>query len=374
MALRKIKLGELIEKSELKNSDELFDDSSVRGISINKCFAPTKADAENIDLKCFKIVKPNYFAFNTATSRNGEKISIAFNDSSETIIVSSLYDVFYLNDYGKQLLDERYLYIFFNRSEFDRYARTDSWGSAREYFRFGNMCDVEIELPDIETQRKFVAVYLAMIENQKSYERGLEDLKMVCDGFIENLRRTNPSVKIGRFINEYSEKNKDKRIDEVVGLSTSKSFREAQSRVNKSELGGYKIVHPLDFAYVPTTDTWKVLAFAVNHFGRDVVVSPIYEVFSVDRKVINPDYLAMWLKRKEFDRYARYNSWGSARENFIFDEMKEVEIPIPDLKIQESIVNIYQCFIERQEINEMLKKQIKDLCPILIKGSIEEVR
>lgn len=374
MALRKIKLGELIEKSELKNSEELYDDSCVRGISINKCFAPTKADAENIDLKCFKIVKPNYFAFNTATSRNGEKISIAFNDSTETIIVSSLYDVFYLNDYGKQLLDERYLYIFFNRSEFDRYARTDSWGSAREYFRFGNMCDVEIELPDIEIQRKFVAVYLAMIENQKSYERGLDDLKMLCDGYIENLRRTNPSVKIGNHITEYSEKNKDKRIDEVVGLSTSKSFREAQSRVNKNELGGYKIVHPLDFAYVPTTDTWKVLAFAVNHFGRDVVVSPIYEVFSVDKKVINPDYLAMWLKRKEFDRYARYNSWGSARENFVFDEMKEVEIPIPDLKVQESIVNIYQCFIERQAINEILKKQIKDICPILIKGSVEEAR
>nr|WP_279293354.1 restriction endonuclease subunit S [Enterococcus cecorum] len=84
--------------------------------------------------------------------------------------------------------------------------------------------------------------------------------------------------------------------------------------------------------------------------------------------------MALWLSREEFDRYARFHSWGSARENFTFDDMKRVEIPIPELSIQKSIVDIYTVYKERKEINEKLKAQIKNICPILIKGSIEEAR
>ena len=157
-----------------------------------------------------------------------------------------------------------------------------------------------------------------------------------------------------------------------MGLSTKKEFREAQSRVNRDELGNYKIVNPYDIAFVPTTDTWKVLAFAVNRFDKPLVVSPIYEVFSVDQTRLLSQYLAIWLTRQEFDRYARYHSWGSARENFSFEDMQNVEIPIPEISVQQSIVDIYNAYIMRREINERLKVQIKDICPILIKGSLEE--
>lgn len=80
----------------------------------------------------------------------------------------------------------------------------------------------------------------------------------------------------------------------------------------------------------------------------------------------------MWLTRKEFDRYARYHSWGSARENFSFEDMCNVEIPIPDIQTQQYIVNIFNAYQLRKEINKQLLAQIKDLCPILIKGSIDE--
>ena len=123
---------------------------------------------------------------------------------------------------------------------------------------------------------------------------------------------------------------------------------------------------------MPTTDTWKVLAFALNKFGKPAVVSPIYEVFKVDESVLVPEYLSMWLSRKEFDRYARYHSWGSARENFSFEDMSNVMIPIPDISIQKSIANVYSAFIIRKTINDEMKNAIKDICPILIKGSLEE--
>ena len=372
MALNKYKLGQLIKLSEEINENNVFGISDVRGISIKKEFIETKADMEGVSLRPYLLVKSNYFAYVTITSRNGEKISLAYNTSGDTYIVSSSYVVFYVKEC--ELLLPEYLFIFFNRPEFDRYSRFNSWGSAREAFSWEEMCEVDIELPPIEVQQKYVDIYQGMVKNQQAYERGLEDLKLVCDGYIEDLHRKMPSEPIGKYIKRYSEKNSNKRIDEVVGLSTKKEFREAQSRVNRDELAGYKVLHTLDIAFVPTTDTWKVLAFAVNHFNRDVVVSPIYEVFAVDQNIILSDYLAMWLKRDEFDRYARYNSWGSARENFSFEEMCEVRIPIPDIEIQRSISNIYEVYNTRKEINEKLKSQIKAICPILIKGSLNEVR
>ena len=370
MALTKIKLGKLISLSEDKNTDNLYSVDHVKGISIQKKFIETKADMDGVSLAPYLLVKPDDFAYVTVTSRNGEKITLAHNTTKDTYIVSSSYVVFRVA--RKDLLLSDYLFMYFNRPEFDRYARFNSWGSARETFDWDTMCDIEIELPDLPTQQRYVDIYNAMIANQQSYERGLDDLKLVCDGYIEDLRRQMPCEKIGQYICQKSDKNTDNSINMVMGLSTKKEFREAQSRVNRNELKNYKIVNSCDFAYVPTTDTWKVLAFAVNDFRKSIVVSPIYEVFSVDISRLLPQYLAMWLSRKEFDRYARFNSWGSARENFSFDEMQNVEIPIPDISIQQSIVDIYHVYMTRKSINEKLKAQIKNICPILIRGSIED--
>ena len=94
-----------------------------------------------------------------------------------------------------------------------------------------------------------------------------------------------------------------------------------------------------------------MLAFSVNNFSKDIVVSPIYEVFSINQEKILSEYLSLWLKRKEFDRYARFHSWGSARENFSFEEMCEIKIPIPKIKTQQNIVSIYNCYVSRKQIN-----------------------
>lgn len=372
MALKKIKLGELIEPCDERNSDNKYTLQNVKGISIQKKFIETKADMQGVSLKPYKIVKPDCFAYVTVTSRNGERITLAYNDTEDTYIVSSSYIVFRTK--RKDLINSHYLFMYFNRPEFDRYSRYNSWGSARETFSWDDMCDIELELPDLPTQEKFVKTYSAMLENQKCYENGLDDLKLTCDAFIENLRRQTKVEPIGKYITQKNERNSDKSIEFVMGLSTKKEFREAQSRVNRNELGSYKIVDNNDFVFVPTTDTWKVLAFAFNNFGKKIVVSPIYEVFSVNNHKLIPEYLAIWLSRSEFDRYARYNSWGSARENFSFDDMSNVCIPVPDLKVQKSIADIYNVYKERKDINDKLQSLLKNICPILIKGALEEAK
>lgn len=372
MTLTKYKLGDLIEQSDARNGELKYTIDDVRGISIQKIFIETKADMNGVSLKPYKLVSSDDFAYVTVTSRNGEKITLAHNTTSNTYIVSSSYIVFKVKE--KEILLSDYLFIVFNRPEFDRYSRFNSWGSARETFSWDEMCNIDIELPPIHIQKKYVDIYNTMVENQKNYERGLEDFKLVCDAYIEELRKRILSEPIGKYITQKNDRNTDEKIDFVMGLSTKKEFREPQSRVNKNELAKYKIVRPDEFAYVPTTDTWKVLAFALNTFKKDLVVSPIYEVFSVNKSKLLPDYLALWLSRKEFDRYARFHSWGTTRENFSIDEMYNVSIPIPNISIQKAIANIYNIYKKRSYINEKMKSYIKDICPILIKGAVEEAR
>ena len=360
MGLTKYKLGELIaQRREKYDGKEIL---QSWGVSRDGFIRPKQEDA---DTSIYNVFYRNDFVFNPARM---ELNSIALNTSFDKAICSSLYEVFYVT--REDIVLPEYLNMFIKRDEFARRCWYEAIGSARNYFRVGDLSQFDITLPSIEEQRKYVDVYLAIQKNLEAYQSKVEELKLVCDGFIEELRHNMPCEKIGNYIKRYSQKNTDKGIDEVVGLSTEKKFRIAQSRVNREELGGYKIVHPLDIAYVPTTDTWKVLAFAVNHFEKDVVVSPIYEVFTTIGR-LKSDYLAIWLKRKEFDRYARYNSWGSARENFTFEEMQEVRIPIPDESTQQSIIDIYLVYEERKAIAAQLKEQLNNLCPILIKGSLE---
>lgn len=159
MALKKVKLGDLLELCDERNFDLKYDLSDVRGISIKKVFIDTKADMEGVSLKPYILVKPDSFAYVTVTSRNGEKITIAHNDTNETFIVSSSYVVFKVK--RTDLILSEYLFMCFNRTEFDRYSRFNSWGSARETFSWQEMCDIDIELPPIDVQKKYVDIYLA---------------------------------------------------------------------------------------------------------------------------------------------------------------------------------------------------------------------
>ena len=369
MALTKIKLCKLISVVDERNTYGIKD---FYGININKEFMPTVADTEGLNESNYKVVRKNRFVFSGMQTGRDECIRISMYLGKKPIIVSPAYATFEIK--ATDVVLPTYFFMLFFSKERDRLGWFYSDSSIRSNLDWDRFCDIEIELPNLPTQQKYVDIYNAMVANQQSYERGLDDLKLVCDGYIEDLRRQMPCEKIGQYICQKSDKNTDNSINMVMGLSTKKEFREAQSRVNRNELKNYKIVNSCDFAYVPTTDTWKVLAFAVNDFRKSIVVSPIYEVFSVDISRLLPQYLAMWLSRKEFDRYARFNSWGSARENFSFDEMQNVEIPIPDISIQQSIVDIYHVYMTRKSINEKLKAQIKNICPILIRGSLEEGR
>jgi len=376
MALTKYKLGELIQLEDERNSDGRYALDDVKGISIQKIFIETKADMKDVSLSPYILVKPDFFAYVTVTSRNGGKITLAHNDTENTYIVSSSYVVFSVKKVD--LLNSDYLFMYFNRPEFDRYARFNSWGSARETFDWDTMCDIDIELPDLPTQQKYVDIYNAMVANQQSYERGLEDLKLVCDGYIEDLRKKNPCEAIGKYLEltEATNETLQYGIDDVRGVSIEKKFIETKANMEGVNLSPYLLVRPNEFAYVTVTSrNGEKISIALNDSDNTYICSSSYVVFkSKDTAKLLPQYLMLYFSRSEFNRYSRFNSWGSARETFDWIEMCNVEIPIPDIATQKAIAQMYAVYVTRTKINEQLKAQIKDICPILIRGSLEEGR
>lgn len=373
---KRYKLGDLIEEADNRNESLQYGLSYVRGISNAKEITETKADVDETVIKKFYVVMPGEFVYNPRTTRMGEKVGLGYNNTNSPLLFSFNNIAFRIKLSAKKILLPEYLYIYYNRNEFDRYAIINSWGSATELFTFEEMCDIDIELPDLATQQKYVDIYQAMVKNQQAYERGLEDLKTVCDGYIEDLRRKMPCEKIGEYIQPIDIRNINEfSVENVRGISTTKEFIETKADMEGVSLSNYKMVMPNSFAYVADTSRrGEKISLAFNNTHSTFLVSSISTVFKCDEKQLLGQYLMLFFTRNEFDRYARFNSWGSAREAFDWDEMCEVSIPIPNIEIQKSIADIYTVYLKRKEINEKLKAQIKDICPILIKGSLTEAK
>ena len=369
MALTKHKLGEFTELYNERCGNPNLTIYDISGVNADKeFFEPSKqagADTSN-----YKNVPPDYFACNLMHVGRDKVLPIALNHSGKTKVVSPAYTIFRLKE-GTPLLRE-YFFMMLKSEERDRYFWFHTDSSVRDGMSWDDFCDLEIDIPPISIQKKYVDVYNAMLANQQSYERGLGDLKLVCDAYIEELRREMPSQKIEPYIERHDVRNGLNGTDNVMGISTTKEFREPTSKVDKSNLSNYKVVRPRQIGFVQTTHNEKVFAYAFNNTDKDIVISAVDEVFSTDEAVLLPEYLSMWFNRKEFDRYARFHSWGSARETFTWDDLINVKIPIADMEKQKAIADIYTVYKTRKRINNRLKEHIKNMCPILIKGSLEE--
>lgn len=343
MALNRGKLGQYIEMQEARNTDLRYGVDRVRGVNTSKEMMPTRADLTSRDLSKFQIVQPGEFVFNHRTSRNGSKFSIAFNDTGDDIICTEDYVIFRISEYGKSYILPEWLFMYFNRPEFDRYVITNSWGSSTEFYNWEDVCDVDLTFPPLSVQQRFVDTYKSMLSNQRSYERGLNDLKLTCDAFIEHLRRQTPCRKIGDYLIESDRRNDiGLTIDSVRGLATSKEMIPTKADMEGVSLSSYKQVLPRQIAYVPDTSRrGDKVSLGFNNTEETYLVSSISIVFGTDMERLLPEYLMLFLTRSEFNRYARFHSWGSARETFNFDDMCELEIPLPEIGIQKSISDIF---------------------------------
>lgn len=375
MVLTKIKLGKYIELFSKKCNIPNLINEEVSGVNKDKEFFEPSNQVGG-DTSKYKVVPPKYFACNLMHVGRDIVLPIAYNYSGKNKVVSPAYQVFKFIENNE--ISSDFFFLCLKSTERDRYFWFNTDSSVRDGMSWDDFAEVEIRIPPLEVQQKYVDVYNAMLSNQKSYERGLEDLKLVCDAYIDGLRRKLPHEKLGNYVSLCDEKNDNLEygLDSVRGISIEKKFIDTKANMEGVSLKPYSVVKPNEFAYVTVTSrNGENISLARNDSKQSYLCSSSYIVFKINNEnMILPAYLSMLFERKEFNRYSRFNSWGSARETFDWEEMQEVRIPIPNTEIQKDIVNIFEVYNTRKEINEKLKAQIKDICPILIKGSIEEGR
>ena len=362
-----VSLGDYVELCDKRNSDEAYFLDDVRGISILKKLIPTKADMQDVSLTPYKLLKPREFSYVTVTSRNGGKISLAINDSDETYLVSSSYLVFRSKN-TEELLPE-YLYILLSREEFDRLSRFNSWGSARETFDWSEFCRIQIPLPDIDTQQELVDSYNGLKALAEQNEALIKPLTEACQAYIVDCKKKYPEVELGSYLDFYFEKNSDCQITLEQGINIDKVFI-SPHRPN-SDLSSRIIVRKGQFAYCTQLNNENV-AIAYRE-GDDCVVSPVYKAFEIKQELkdnLLPEYLFLWLKRKEFGRYVYWRSVGSAYEFLQEENIREYKIPIPLLEVQQAIVNLYNCAEEAKKIAREAREKMKSLCPALVQRAI----
>lgn len=365
------RIGDYIHLVDNRNKDLAV--TNLLGINITKNFMPSVANTSETDLSKYKIIQKGQFAYSAMQVGRDETIRLALYAEENPAIISPAYLVIEVND-ENELLPE-YMMMWFQRPESDRYGWFISDSSVRASLEWERFCEIQIPIPDIDEQRKFVALYNGLMTNQKVYENSLADLQLICDTYIENLIKSEEQKVLGEYIEQSDERNNDLQIDNLIGISVNKIFMETKSNKDQLDLSNYKIVRPREFGYVSVTSrNGEKISIAILD-GEAGLVSNTYTVFRVkDTSVLLPEYLFLFFKRPEFDRYARFHSFGSARETFDWADMCNVKLPIPDIKVQEAIVTIYHTLETRKRINEQLKNTIKPLCPVLMKGVVESMK
>lgn len=363
-----VRLGDYIEQCDERNVEGRYALENVRGISTDKVFIPTKANMDGVSLNSYKVVNTGCFAYVADTSRRGDKIALALNLTLNPYLISSIYTTFRTRN-NNDLLPE-YLFLLLSRSEFDRYARFNSWGSARETFDWSELYRVEIPLPSIEVQRELVDTYNGFKSLAEQNEALIPRLSAVCQAYIVDCRAKYPSVPLGEYIEQSDERNSEEMylLEDVTGISNEKSVIPTKADMKDVSLTPYKIFKPNEFCYVTVTSrNGGKISLALNNTGQAKIVSSSYVVFrSIDKSILLPEYLFLLFNRPEFDRYTRFNSWGSARETFDWNEMCRVQIPLPPIDVQQAIVDVYHCMERAKQIATTAREKLKTLCPALV--------
>ena len=357
-----VKLGELIEPKNERNSDLRYGIDLIEGVTSEGVFAPTKAVTNGINLKPYKAVRKGDFVYNPSRLNIG---SLAYRDIDKMCIVSHLYVVFHIKESKSESVLPEYLLMFFRRDNFKRTIDIHNFGSQRAEFNIKQLSEIEIPLPGIEVQREYVAAYRSLQQLAEQNEALAAPLQDACTSLVIQCANKYDLIPLGKYIEPKDERNTNLEIRLSQGISNLKRFQDPKQVA--ANTASDKIVRHGQFAYNrATTRNGEKISIAYRD-GEDCTVSSAYQVFEIkDENVLNPHFLLMWFTRPEFDRYARYKSEGSAHEFFDFSAMQRVRIPLPPIEVQRSIVALYNCAEEARVIAKEAREQLKILAPAMV--------
>lgn len=365
-----VRLGDYISPRRENNSSLKYGIDLIEGVNSDGEFQPTKALTDNINLKPYKVVRHGDIVYNPSRLNIG---SLAYRTGG-MCIVSHLYQVFYIKEEHQSVLSAEFLTLYLRRNEFYRYVDYDNFGSQRAEYNLNKLSELLIPLPSPDEQQKVVNAWKAFQEIKEQNEAKAAPLMQVCQSYIQELKYKYPLQEIEPYIDEYDERNSNETygLDDVRGISIEKKIIETKANMDGVKLTPYKIFKTNTFCYVTITSrNGEKITLALNKNNNNHIVSSSYITFTINNEErILPEFLYLWFCRPEFDRYVRFNSWGSAREAFSFEDMKRCKIPIPPIDVQRAIVNIYKCANEAKQIAEEADRLSREVCPALLQHVI----
>lgn len=372
-AATKVPLGELIEQVSIKAGYKVSD---IAGVDINKAFIVSHANLSESDTSKYKVVKQWNFACNLMHIGRDMKIPVAINTSDVDLYVSPAYYVFKVKNNVEIL--PLYLYLELNRCEFDRLTWFYSDSSVRGNLKEERFLDIRIPLPPIDVQKKYVDAYDGLQQLIQQNEALLKPLSDACQAYMAEVKSKYEEVTLGDYIEPVDVRNSEGlyNIDDVKGISINKLIIDTKADMTGVSLLPYKLFEPSSFCFVPITSrNGDKITLAINNYDKTFIVSSSYCIFKVkDIDHLDPMYLYLFFCRPEFDRYSRFNSWGSAREAFSFDEMCRVRIPLPPLDVQKSIVALHKCAEEARSIAADARETLRKMCPAMVQRAAHDIR
>ena len=367
------RLGDCIRPVDVRNRDLKVNLS--QGICNAKYFQDPKQVAENPETH--KVVRTGQFAYNRATTRNGEKISIALREGPDCT-VSSAYQVFEIVDENK--LHPKYLMMWFKRPEFDRYAIYYSHGSAHEFFEYESMCDVILPVPDIERQREIVAEYETLTNRIRLNEQIIQRLLATAQAlyrhtFVDNIDKQNlpNGWRMGTLgeiciINPQLKPEQDIEIPyvDMDALPTTGYYiKRIQKKVFSS---GIKFENgDVLFARItPCMENGK--SAIVSDIPNNVVAFGSTEFIVLrGKKQKLTSLLATLIRTKEFKEYAKSQMKGTdGRQRVDHEMLKFYEIIIPSDIMLEKIESDFSRLFSLANIKGKENKKITELQSLLL--------
>lgn len=346
--------------------------TNLLGINITKNFMPSVANVSGTDLSNYKVIKKGQFAYSAMQVGRDEVVRLVLYTFDEPAIISPAYSVIETDE--EELLAE-YLMMWFHRPETDRYGWFISDSSVRASLDYERLCEIEIPIPSIAEQKKYVAIYKGLLNNQRTYEQSLENLQFTCNEYLEKIKHIENQIEIGDAIELVDLRNNDLKNKNLLGINVKKEFMPSKAKVSEDNLSNYKIIKNRQFVY-SSMQVGRDKTVRVGLYSRDedAIVSPAYQVFKViDENKILPEFLMLWFYRDEFNRYGWFLSDSSVRASLEYEKFCEIKIPLPSIDEQKAIVKIYHTLETRKKINEQLKNSIKPICPILMKGVVDNL-
>lgn len=366
MALSRIKIKDVIKISDERNIRGF--DYDFFGININKEFMPSVANTSKVDRLKYKILQKKRFVFSGMQTGRDNCIRIGMYDNDTPVLVSPAYTTFEVTN--PAILPE-YFFMIFRSKEMDRYGAFLSDSSVRSNLDWDRFCDIELTVPPIEIQKKYVAIYEAMLDNLKAYENKLEDIKTVFTGLLDKCKKQYLHFPITKLTFERKETNKiHLGANYLYGVGKEGFIKPKQLRQDNS-LYKCNVFKKGDLVYNPSV--LYAGAIALNTVYDIGICTEEYIVLHVcDEKILKPEFLFAWLKRSECGRFIDFKSVDSVRNRVYYKDLNAVEIPLPPINSQSDFVNIFNCYLFRKKSITKLKEMIDHICPILVKGAVLE--